>query len=98
MKENMAELRKVLDIFDKAELTVTYILANYYSHSFSIAFKSNALTEIEDLRHEFARTSDIVNLIEKSGYRVSTYRTGLGIVSDYLGTIYIEIDPIDEKD
>jgi hypothetical protein len=102
MKEDMAELRKILDIFDGTEFTVTYFYTPYYSHSFFIAFEPNSIDI--DVKQKIAITSDFINLMEKNGYRILMYRTDIWPVNENdlnitftRETVYIKIAPIDEK-
>jgi hypothetical protein len=88
----MAELRKLLDLFEGAGFTVTYLLASYLSHFFEIALKSSSITNIDEFKNETATALEVVSLAEKNGYRVLNYNTN-GIISKYEGTIYLEIIP-----
>jgi hypothetical protein len=91
MNTEMAELRKILDMFEGAGFTVTYLRANYFSCRFAIVIKSSSLTDIEDFKHETATASAIVRLIEGNSYQITNYGTGPNVVSEYGGTICLEI-------
>jgi hypothetical protein len=90
MNREMAELRKILDLFEGAGFTVTYLLASYLSSSFEVAIKSSSITKIDEFKNETAAALEVVSLVEKNGYRVLRYNTG-GIISKYEGTIHLEI-------
>jgi hypothetical protein len=91
MNREMAELRKLLDLFEGAGFTVTYISANYLSHHFEIVLKSSSIIKIEDFEHETATASTVANLVEENGYRITDYHIGSDVNAAYAGTIYFKI-------
>jgi nucleoside diphosphate kinase len=91
MNAEMAELRKILDLFEGAGFTVTHLSAFYLSRRFEIAIKSSSIITFYDYEKETAKAGNVITLMEKNGYRVSTYRT-TGAAAEYAGTMYLEID------
>jgi hypothetical protein len=85
MNSEIAELRKLLDMFEGAGFTMTDLHARYFSHLFEITIKSSSITKLKT-----ATAGEIVSLVEKNGYRVLNYSTD-GIISKYEGTIYLKI-------
>jgi hypothetical protein len=94
MNTEMAELRKIFDLFEGAGFTITYLSA-HPSGRFDLAVKSSSITNIEDYEKETAAAGDVISLMERNGCRVLTYRTA-GIAAQYAGTMYLEIGP-DER-
>jgi hypothetical protein len=107
MNSEMAELRKILDLFEGAGFTVTDLQANYFSRFFEIAIKSSSITEIDldqfeletetdEFELETATAGEVVSLVEKNGYQVLDYCTD-GVISKYEGTIYLKIASKEEE-
>jgi hypothetical protein len=97
MNTEMAELRKILDLFEGAGFTVTYLQADYLSRRFKIAIKSSSITEIDQFEHETATAGRVIYLAEKNWYRVLNYCADIDeVLIKYEGTIYLEIVRIEK--
>jgi predicted nucleotidyltransferase len=97
MNNEMVELRRILDLFEGAGFTVTYVRTRYSAHSFEITIKSETIDEgnstVDAYKNEPADISGIANLFEKTGYEIIKYEKKWDVVTKYLGTIYLEIAP-----
>jgi hypothetical protein len=92
MNSEMAELRKILDMFEGAGFTVTYLRTrhpNYLPRRFEIAVKSS---ELDKFGFEATTAGEVVSLVEKNGYWVSLLNHCTdGIITEYEATIYLKI-------
>jgi hypothetical protein len=97
MNKEMAELRKILALFEDAGFTPTYFRARYSAHSFEIAIKSKSIIEDEsdvgNFQSEPADTITVANLFKKTGYEIAKYVKKWEIAAGYAGTIFLEIVP-----
>jgi hypothetical protein len=97
MNTEMAELKRIFDVCERAGFTIMYFFAQYYSHSFTIVIKSASLLDGEskpdDYENEPASAIDIANLFRETGYEIIKYEKKRNVVMEYSGTIYLEIGP-----
>jgi hypothetical protein len=81
MNSEMAELRKLLDLFEEAGFTMTDYYNNEQNTKMKITIRHDTTNSI--------KTGEIVSLFETNAYRVLDY----GIIEDMQGTVCVTVIP-----
>jgi hypothetical protein len=94
MDGEKSKMREILDMFEGAGFTVTYFYHRESMNYFQISIRSNGIKDsVPDYREGPEIVGDIITLIKKYHYRLTYFKTGPGVVSDYAGTVYFAMIP-----
>jgi hypothetical protein len=101
MNNEMDELRKILDLFDREGFTVTYFLHDIRQADIcSIGFMSNTVMEdvkISNTENETASAGEIDALAEKLNYRIIIFSREVGTLGKYAGTVHVLLQKIPDQ-
>ncbi|MDR1389528.1 MAG: hypothetical protein LBJ31_06070 [Treponema sp.] len=103
MSNRTSELKKLLDLFDKEGLVVSYLEADYFKHTFTVSGYPEKITTLEKfmefIRNETAcpLSADLVKAIENAGYKVVLYTSKHEPGDRNPGFFLLSIEKIPEK-
>jgi hypothetical protein len=81
MNNEMAELKELLNLFEKEKLIVSHLEADYFNHSFTFSLYPEGIASSDEffkrLYEQYPLSAGLAKMIEDKGYKIIRYTSDI---------------------